>query len=76
MKVLDGIQRAFINFTLQESIIKFQIFYRCVVVHRFKYGKAEDLNMKYLMFLLVARRGLKQSKMQGYGLHSKNESNT
>jgi hypothetical protein len=32
--------------------------------------------MKYLMFLLVARRGLKQSKMQGYGLHSKNESNT
>jgi hypothetical protein len=42
-------------------------------IYRYKYGKAEDLNMPYLLFLFFRRRVCNEANMQGYGRHTKEE---
>lgn len=44
-----------------------------ILIHRFKYGHAEEIGMPYLIFLMVGRKVLKDALSQGYLAHSKDE---
>jgi hypothetical protein len=44
------------------------------VVHRFRYGKPEDCGMPLFIFKIAGNKFLKETKAQGYGKHSQEES--
>ena len=46
---------------------------RVILIHRFKYGHAEDIGMPYFFFLILKRKLLKDALSQGYLAHSKDE---
>ena len=45
----------------------------CMIIHRFKYGKADAMGMPCLIFSVMANKMTKVAVQQGYGRHSKEE---
>ena len=49
----------------------------CMFIHRFIYGKPEECDISWILQRFIAFiKYDKASKFQGYGLHTKTESNT
>jgi glutathione S-transferase len=45
----------------------------CIIIHRFKYGKIEDVAIPWPAFDIIGRAMLKTAMGQGYGRHRKEE---
>jgi hypothetical protein len=70
-KVLNGFLLFYYFFLSFFFVILSEI--RVILIHRFKYGHAEEIGMPYLIFLMVGRKVLKDALSQGYLAHSKDE---
>jgi glutathione S-transferase len=51
----------------------FKYFRWALLIHRFKYGKAEHAHIPYVFFLIIKRRFLDEATKQGYAKHTREE---